>query len=55
MSQPSGMTYQQRQERLQCLADVFVSIFRGLSPEQRARYTDLIAGCSEAELEEANA
>ena len=37
-SQPSGMTYQQRQERLQGLADVFVSIFCSLSPEQRARY-----------------
>jgi hypothetical protein len=32
------MTYQQRQERLQGLADVFVSIFCSLSPEQRARY-----------------
>lgn len=37
-SQPSGLTYQQRQERLQGLADVFVSIFRSLSAEQRVRY-----------------
>jgi hypothetical protein len=37
-SQPPGLTYQQRQERLQGLADVFVSIFCSLSPDQRARY-----------------
>jgi len=37
-SQAHELTPQQRQERLEELAKVFVSIFVGLSPEQRARY-----------------
>jgi hypothetical protein len=37
-SEAHELTPQQRQERLEELAKVFVDIFVGLSPEQRARY-----------------
>ena len=38
-SQAGELTPQRRQERLEELIYVFATIFAGLSPEQRARYT----------------
>jgi hypothetical protein len=35
---PGAQTYQQRQERLEGLIQVFVDIFASLSPEDRVRY-----------------
>jgi hypothetical protein len=35
---PLEMTCQQRQDRLEELAQVFASIFAGLSPEKRHQY-----------------
>lgn len=36
--QPSEVTNQQRLEALEQLADIFASIFGGLTPEQQANY-----------------
>ncbi len=38
LPQPSEITHQQRQERLEELADILVCVFGRLTPEERAKY-----------------